>query len=302
MQINIDRFEGCLLGLACGDAVGTTVEFIPRGHFKPVTDMCGGGKFRLNPGEWTDDTSMALCLADSLLACDGFDAKDQMERYVRWVETGYNSARERAFGVGKTVIASLSRFSKSGDPYSGLSDEKSSGNGSLMRLAPIPMFYFGNPVKVLEFAELMSRTTHASAECIASCQYLAIVIMQALSGENDKEKILHDEYGVLQSHNLERIKNQLFRHKSADQIIGSGYVVESIEAALWSFWHTSDPNEAILTAANLGDDADTTAAICGQLAGAFYGASAISPDWKKKLYRGTDIVNLSRELANRSCH
>ena len=130
------RYRGCLLGLACGDAVGTTVEFKPRGTFEPVTDMVGGGPFRLEPGEWTDDTSMALCLAESLLERGGFDALDQMQRYVRW-KKGHLSSNGRCFDIGNTVRGALTRFLDSGDPFSGSTHPHSAGNGSLMRLAPV---------------------------------------------------------------------------------------------------------------------------------------------------------------------
>jgi ADP-ribosyl-[dinitrogen reductase] hydrolase len=119
-----DRFRGCLLGLACGDAVGTTVEFAARGTFAPVTDMVGGGVFLLRPGEWTDDTSMALCLAASLTEQGRFDAADQMQRYWRWVDEGYLSSNGRCFDVGNTVYDALERFRQTGEPLSGSTAEK----------------------------------------------------------------------------------------------------------------------------------------------------------------------------------
>src|SRR4051812_7413413 len=136
-----DRYRGCLLGLACGDAVGTTVEFSPRGSFPPVTDMTGGGPFNLQPGEWTDDTSMALCLDESLAYRNGFDAVDQMNRYCNWRSVGYMSSNGHCFDIGMTVSRALDRYCESGDPYAGDIDAKTAGNGALMRLAPVPMFY-----------------------------------------------------------------------------------------------------------------------------------------------------------------
>lgn len=164
MDLNIEHFEGCLLGLACGDAVGTAVEFVPRGRFAPVTEMTGGGKFRLRKGE-CDDTSMALCLAESLIERRGFDPLDQMQRYWRWANEGHNSCRSHAFGIGKTIAAALARFHKTGEPYSGATDSSASGNGSLMRLAPIPMFYAHRPADAVEYSALSSKTTRGlSAE------------------------------------------------------------------------------------------------------------------------------------------
>ena len=137
-----DRFRGCLLGLAVGDAVGTTLEFKAPGSFKPIHDMVGGGPFRLKPGEWTDDTSMALCLATSLLEKNGFDPKDQMDRYCRWWKEGYLSSNGRCFDIGNTVSAALALYGQTGDPIAGSTNPQSAGNGSIMRLAPVPMFYY----------------------------------------------------------------------------------------------------------------------------------------------------------------
>jgi ADP-ribosyl-[dinitrogen reductase] hydrolase len=132
----IQRSRGCLLGLAVGDALGTTLEFKPPGTFTPITDMLGGGPFNLKPGQWTDDTSLALCLAESLIECRGFNPKDQMERYVRWWKEGHLSSTGTCFDIGNTTRAALSAFLKTGNPMSGPTDAYSAGNGSLMRLAP----------------------------------------------------------------------------------------------------------------------------------------------------------------------
>ena len=138
--VEADRFRGCLLGLATGDAVGTTVEFQSRGTFEPVTDLVGGGPFGLEPGQWTDDTSMALCLGTSLVQTGGFDATDQMDRYCAWQDRGYLASNGVCFDIGNTVHHALSRYRGSGDPLSGPTDPRSAGNGSIMRLAPIPIY------------------------------------------------------------------------------------------------------------------------------------------------------------------
>ena len=138
----LNRFRGCLVGLAVGDAIGTTVEFKERGSFAPVTDLVGGGPFNLKAGQWTDDTSMALCLAKSLLISKGFDANDLMSRFCRWWNEGYLSSTGECFDIGVTVSESLLSYTLSGNPFSGSTDPMSAGNGSIMRLAPIPMFFF----------------------------------------------------------------------------------------------------------------------------------------------------------------
>ncbi|MCA9175223.1 MAG: ADP-ribosylglycohydrolase family protein, partial [Planctomycetales bacterium] len=144
-----DRFRGCLLGLATGDALGTTLEFKPPGTFDPVDDIIGGGPFHLEPGQWTDDTSMALCLAESLVECQKFDPADQMNRYVRWWRHGYLSSTGQCFDIGGTTSTALAAYEHSGDPYSGSTDVRSAGNGSIMRLAPVPMYFANNPANAI---------------------------------------------------------------------------------------------------------------------------------------------------------
>jgi ADP-ribosyl-[dinitrogen reductase] hydrolase len=183
------RFRGCLLGLACGDAVGTTVEFKPRGTFNRVNDMTGGGPFRLKAGEWTDDTSMALCLAESLIEVGEFHPKDQMERYCRWMEDGYLSSNGRCFDIGTTVRGSLSLYKKTGDPFSGSTDPHTAGNGSIMRLAPVPMFFYPNRKPVIDMSGESSRTTHGALECVDACRLFGGILYQALAGA-DKESVL----------------------------------------------------------------------------------------------------------------
>jgi ADP-ribosylglycohydrolase len=303
-----DRFRGCLLGLAVGDAVGTTLEFKPPGSFKPITDMVGGGPFRLKPGEWTDDTSMALCLATSLVEKNGFDPKDQMDRYCRWWKEGYLSSNGRCFDIGQTVAQALQRYQKTGDPIAGSTSLDSAGNGCIMRLAPVPMFYFSDPDEALEKSAESSRTTHGATACLDACRYLAALLVGALSGCS-KEQILSVCYTPVPGYwdrkpmvsEIDEIGRGSFKHKNPPEIQGTGYVVRSLEAALWSFYKTDSLEAAILKAANLGDDADTTAAICGQIAGAFYGESGIPKKWLERLAMRKEISAIADRLfkANR---
>ncbi len=290
------RFRGCLLGLACGDAIGTTVEFCARGRFTPVTDMVGGGVFELPAGAWTDDTSMALCLASSLVELGTFDPVDQMKRYWRWVDEGYLSSIDKCVDVGNTVYDALERFQQTGEPFSGSTDPWSAGNGCIMRLAPVPMFYYPNRAAALEHAELSCRTTHGAIECLEACRLFAAILHEALAG-GDKEAILLG-HGVdaLSSENLQAIARGAYRTKTDKEIRGSGYVVQSLEAALWCFWSTTSFEEAILRAANLGDDADTTAAVCGQVAGAHYGVADIPDRWLDRLVMRDLIAGLADQL------
>ena len=298
-----DRYRGALLGLAVGDAVGTTVEFKPPGSFDPVTDMTGGGPFRLEAGQWTDDTSMALCLADSLLEMRGFDARDQIERYVRWWRTGYRSSTGYLFDIGVATSDALARFENSGDPWSGSTDPYSAGNGSIMRLAPVVLAYASSPSLVMKMSLDSSRTTHGAEEATDACRYFGALIFLALSGQ-PKEVILSGTADLsaigLNSDdlapNVSEVAGGSFSRKEPPQIEGSGYVVRSLEAALWAFHNTNNFEAGCLAAVNLGDDADTTAAVYGQIAGAHYGASGIPKKWLEKLYARDEIVVLADGL------
>ena len=293
------RFRGCLLGLACGDAVGTTVEFKARGTFKPVTDMVGGGPFRLKAGEWTDDTSMALCLAESLIEIGSFDPKDQMERYCRWMDEGYLSSNGRCFDIGGTVRDALSRFKRTGDPFSGSTDPHSAGNGCIMRLAPVPMFFYPDGIAAVEIAGESSRTTHGAAECVDACRLFGGILYQALTGAGKEDILLNHQVDRIKSNKIQAIAHGDYRTKNEDQIRGSGYVVASLEAALWCFDRSDSFEEAILRAVNLGDDADTTGAVCGQIAGAFYGEQGIPPKWQERLAMVGKIRRMADSLYER---
>lgn len=295
----IDRFRGALLGLACGDSVGTTVEFKPRGSFPLVSDMVGGGPFHLRPGEWTDDTSMALCLATSLIECGRFDAADQMQRYCRWMESGYLSSNGRCFDIGHTVSNALHLFRKTGEPFSGSTDPNSAGNGCLMRLAPVPMFFFPDREAAIAMSGESSRTTHGAQECIEASRLFGAMLVAAFSGCSKDEILFGHEIGIVGSDRLRLVAAGNYRHSTEADIQGSGYVVESLEAALWCFLNTYNFRAAVLRATNLGRDADTTAAICGQLAGAFYGESGIPHEWRERLVMATKIQALAKMLCLR---
>jgi ADP-ribosyl-[dinitrogen reductase] hydrolase len=302
-----DRMIGCLVGLAVGDALGTTLEFKRPGTFEPIGDMVGGGPFALEAGQWTDDTSMALCLADSLIHCGRFDPADQMRRYVSWWLEGHRSSRPGVcFDIGNTVRSSLERFSRTGDPFAGLVDGNAAGNGSLMRLAPAPMFFAGAPSTAITRAADSSWTTHGAAEAVDACRYFAALIVGALRGE-PKSTLLTNAFDPGgNTWNLEPLAPRIqaiaagsYKDKNAQSLRASGYVVHTLEAALWAFHASSTFREGALFAVNLGEDADTTGAVYGQLAGAFYGAAAIPQSWRERLYDGDAIVKLAVQLHER---
>ena len=297
------RYQGCLVGLAVGDAVGTTVEFKAPGSFPPVTDMVGGGPFGLKPGEWTDDTSMALCLAKSLLKHQGFDAKDQIDRYIRWWRDGYMSSNGTCFDIGNTVSQALRRYQKTGNPFAGSTDAGSAGNGSLMRLAPVPLFFASNPENAISMSAESSRTTHGALACLDACRYFGGLLVGAAQGVT-KEELLGPRYspiaGFFDSRPLcpeiDAVAGGSFKKKEPPQIKGTGYVVHSLEAALWAFHKTENFKDGCLLAVNLGNDADTTAAIYGQIAGAHYGIGGIPLGWRQRLADQEAINAMARDL------
>lgn len=293
------RYRGCLLGLAVGDAVGTTLEFKRPGTFEPIDDMVGGGPFNLEPGQWTDDTSMALCLATSLIECNGFDANDQMQRYCRWWHEGHLSSTGKCFDIGNTISDALRRYEATGNPFAGSTDPDTAGNGSIMRLALVPMFYAQDMDAAEYYAAESSRTTHGAIECVDACRLLARILVRALRGESKADVLLADADRPALADRIAAIARGDYRGKSVSEIYGTGYVVQSLEAALWAFDSTTNFRDAVLAAANLGDDADTTAAICGQVAGAFYGDQGIPAQWLARLALRGNITALADSLLAR---
>jgi ADP-ribosyl-[dinitrogen reductase] hydrolase len=267
-----DRAVGALLGLAVGDAVGAAIEFSSKPKFALVNELVGGGPHRLKAGEWTDDTAMALALAESLYDDPVLDAADLMDRFVDWWRNGTYSCTGTCFDIGLTTRGALERYLLSNNPYSGSSDQRASGNGALMRISPVAIRYWHDLETALEIAERQTLTTHGSPETIRASRLLTRLLTRAIGG--------HPLTGILSGDEADEVG---FRDLHRDAITGSGYVVKSLQAALWAVNRTSDFRSAILLAANLGDDADTTAAIAGQLAGAVYGVSGIPKEWLGRL-------------------
>lgn len=291
-----DRRRGALVGLAVGDALGAAVEFQRPGSFAPVSGYRGGGPHGLRAGEWTDDTSMALALADSI-GTVGWNLNDQASRYVAWWKTGKYSVNGRCFDIGMATRRALAAFAVTNHALSsGLRSEDASGNGSIMRLAPVPIrfshFYPAQCDELARLAEESSLPTHASDQCLSACRYLAVVLAALINGEH-RDEVLCPQWEPLQRLNavkpphplIHEIAQGSFRRKQPPAIQGSGWVVKSLEASLWAFHDAKDFQEAVVRAVNLGDDADTTGAICGQLAGANWGESAIPETLRAGLAR-----------------
>lgn len=302
------RQRGAFLGLAVGDALGAAVEFMPPGSFAPVTGYRAGGPHGLAPGEWTDDSSMALALADSI-AEQGWDLNDQAQRYVDWWQRGRYSVNGRCFDIGLATRRSLERFCDAGNAQtSGSRASQESGNGSIMRLAPVPIRFASmvvdDPNQLAELAAESSLPTHASDQCLSACRYMAVVLAALMHGVDRQEALancraimgmkspLHPE--------IEEVADGSYRQKRPPAIRGSGYVVRSLEAALWAFHDAPDFATAVLKAVNLGEDADTTGAVCGQLAGAYWGESGIPTSWLDGLAQRETIVQAANRLIDLS--
>jgi ADP-ribosylglycohydrolase len=308
-----DRFRGSLLGLAVGDAVGTTVDNMPRGSFPPVTDMVGGGRFSLLAGQWTDDTSMALILAESLIEKGAFDPMHQGSRYWKWYQSGHLSSTGLCFNVGVTVRGAVSKFNPVPDrrrpaeepirPFPGSVADWAAGNGSLTRLCPVPLFLHKYPEVAMDLSVDSSKITHGGVAASDSCRYFAGLLLGCLQGVS-KEELLSPRYSPVPNHYEEKplvpevdaVACGSFKTTDEEQIKAISYVVSSLEAALWAFYHTDNYKDGCLKVVNLGNDADTAGAIYGQLAGAYYGVGGIPEEWRKRCFLSSLILLFADEL------
>src|SRR3954471_13547886 len=242
-----DRFRGALVGLAVGDAVGTAVEFKPPGTFEPVTDMVGGGPFHLPAGAWTDDTSMALCLAESLVETRTFDPVDQLRRYVRWYREGHWSSTGTCFDIGNATRAALHRFEQTGEPYPGDAAPDAAGNGPLMKLAPVVLAYASKPDDAIRFAGESARTTHGAPEAIDASRAFAALLLAALEGRRPTAASVADRAEPLDP----KVAAALASTREPPQVRGGGYVVDALESALWAMRTTTAFEQGVLAAVNL---------------------------------------------------
>ncbi len=297
------RYRGCLLGVATGDAVGTTLEFKAPGTFIPIEDMVGGGQFRLRAGEWTDDTAMTLCLAESLLEAKGYHPRDQMKRYIRWYREGRMSSNGEVFVVGNTIQRALEDFEHNDNPYAGTTDERASGTGSVMRVSPIALYYRNHPAEAIRLAGDSSRLTHGSAIAVDACRYYTAILVGLLNGAT-RDEVLGSRYspvpGLWDAHPSHKLIDEVaqgsFKQREPPAIKAEGFVVRALEAVLWGLYKAQDFRTGLLRVVNLGDDADTCGAMFGGLAGAMWGEDAIPDRWKLKLAKRPTLERLANEL------
>jgi len=333
------RIRGSFLGLAVCDALGAPAEFQVRGSFPTITSMQSNLNFNLGPGYFTDDTSMALCLAHSFLE-NGLvsDSVDQARKYLAWYRTGYQSSTGRCFDIGnltrdalgvwKHAVVVNDQYGENGpSPHAPkdqaaiqsaratidkrFNQDRYCGNGSLMRVLPAALLFAQDLPTAAKAAADSSRVTHPHPRCVLSCALYTILVAQSLQEPNvtkdslvghisDYVSAVKDAIALSTSksksasgHFLERFESYAtltsFHDKRAIKIRSSGYVLDSLEAALWAFFTTSSFREGAVKVVNLGDDADTVGAIYGGLAGAFYGDDQIPEEWLRDIER-LDLV------------
>lgn len=291
----LDKLVGSFVGLAVGDAVGASVEFKPRGSFPTVTDMNGGGPFNLPVGYWTDDTSMAVCLAESLLFEPSLEKHDLLDRFCKWYNEGYNSSTGRCFDIGMTTCNALEEYIHSGSVVNN-KYPSSAGNGSIMRLAPVAIAHHADPEVAAALAAVQSETTHASELATGCCELLSD-ILTTLYKSQDKQAIYNIKIQEYWNPEVKKILDKNLKNKTEKEIRSTGYSVHTLEASVWCFLTTENFEQAVLKSTNLGDDTDTVAAVTGQIAGAYYGEIGIPAHWIEKLYDYERIKQLAIELS-----
>lgn len=296
-----DRASGALIGLAVGDALGAPVEFQERGTFPHVTEMQSGGYFRLPAGAWTDDTAMALCLADSLIAHPYLDVSDLLNRFLRWLNDHENTSTNRCVGAGQNTLAVLGNYHRTGaliaPPVKGRSD----GNGAIMRLAPVACMHFQNTDILRRIAVEQSQATHCSELSSAASEMLGWLLGLLIDGadwQNALSKVSSDKW----PDEIKAISRAGWATKTTEAIHSTGYVVHTLEAAMWAVGTTTSFEQALIKAVNLGHDADTVGAVTGQIAGARYGVNAIPKRWLDALMHRERIEDKAASLFAKRPH
>jgi len=294
-----DRFQGALLGLAVGDALAVHTQFRKPGSFAAVGDLLGGGPFDLPRGAWTDDTAMALLLAESLLDRQGFDAQDQVNRYVQWQREGYGSATGQCVGISANVARALATALYRRQPFAGSHDPEQLDKDPLARVAPVVMYFFSDAHAAIHRAAEAARITVQAPMVLDCVRLFASMLRLALTGR-DKDAVLKPPREMWMSVNtrpevLALYEGSYLRRMPPD-ITGGGHVVQALEAALWAFHHGETFREGALLAANLGRDSDVVAAAYGQLAGAYHGVSAIPGIWRNSLMRQEVVIDTADRL------
>lgn len=278
----LNQAKGSLYGLYIGDALGAPLEFVSMTEEDgKIDNYVQGGVHKVAKGQFTDDTSMALALMDSLTN-NGFDLKDQMDKYLEWQSQGKYSSKGYCFDIGITTIKAIEKYKITKNPVSGGSEHYHSGNGSLMRLAPVPLFYYHEGIKsMIEHSIESSTTTHQSEIVLDNIKYFTIIFNKILNGERDKNKLIRltdeelKEYKIKNETIIKELHEFDYENVKTNKLNTGGFCIYSTIVALHCLSTTKNFKDAVLKAVNLGGDADTNGAITGQLAGAYYGFNKI---------------------------
>lgn len=298
----LSKYQGSLIGLAMGDTLGTVAEFMDPGEFEPITKPRAGGPFNLPLGYWTDDTSMALCLADSLIEKDGYDSYDVMDKYWSWRAKGYRSSTGVCFDIGNQTSTVLNEYMSVGGAIISKDIERltAAGNGSIMRLAPIIIATHGSGnslEETMKLAQISGRETHYSLMAEAGTALFGALIYNAFTAADKSDIFEFGDYPKNQE--FEEIEKAILSAKDQNEktLSPTGYVLDSLVCALWAFMNFDDFESGALAAVNLGGDSDTIGAIYGQLAGAYYGADGIPQSWRDVLLLYEEMMQLAKQLS-----
>ena len=295
-----------IIGLAIGDALGIPAEFKSREELKryPITDMIGDGTYNLPAGTWSDDTSMTLATIDSIISTGTINPNDMANKFLNWFRNAEYTATNETFDIGRTTLQSLAKYElKLYDASNcGEDNEYSNGNGSLMRILPIAYYIYYKDVtdnqEIYNIVKQVSSITHAHEVSILGCYIYVRFALELLNGKNKIEaynNIKKLDYSMFNNTTIDkysRILNNNIQNLNEENISSSGYVVSTLEAAMWLFLSSNDYNNTILRAVNLGEDTDTVAACTGGLLGLYYGIESIKSSWKQNLKRYDYIVEL----------
>jgi len=311
--MNRDLIKDALLGVAVGDAIGVPVEFRHREDLErnPLTGMTGFGTHHQPAGTWSDDSSLTFCLAEML--CREYDLDDLANRFVNWKSHGYWTPHGRVFDIGIATRAAIGRLEAGVSPtQAGGKEESSNGNGALMRILPL-LFYIREKgmEQRFELTRQVSSLTHCHMRSIIACFLYLEIALELINGQSKYDAYRHacwNSIHFLEAHDLagkkehiyfsRLIAGNIFELREKD-IRSSGYVLHTLEASIWCLLNSRNYADAVLKAANLGDDTDTTAAVTGGLAGLLYGHETIPAEWLEMLARRADIEDLSRRLGNK---
>lgn len=304
-----NQLQTILIGTAVGDALGVPVEFQPRGYLKanPVTDMREYGTHEQPNGTWSDDTSLMLCLAECMR--EGLDSNTLAQKFIAWKNDNLWTPHGWVFDIGIGTRIAIERLENGMTPeLAGGFDEMDNGNGSLMRILPLVLHIIDLDIdKRYDWTKKVSSITHAHVRSVMACFYYLEFAKKIIEGKdkfqayNELQSELTQYFeqrkiNPIEIHKLHRLLNDDISKVEEGNIKSSGYVIDTLEAAVWCVLTTNNYKDAVLKAVNLGHDTDTTGAVTGGLAALIYGIDAIPKEWINTLARKDDIMNLTLNL------